>query len=304
MIKNNAVVLGFIYPGVENYLDDYFSSLSQQSTKCFDIYIYNDGFDNNLLEHFITRYKDLNIRVIRIENKLTPAEIREIAITDHVDKYNYMIFSDTDDYFSTNRVEQSINALQNFDFCYNDIYLVDNFGVNYTQNSYFRNKEHPNMITQYEPLLDKNFCGLSNTAINLKTVNLKSLKIPPELIAVDWWIFSILTINDYCGCFLSDAFTYYRQHDLNTVGGLNYLNEKQLLRGIKIKKDHYKLLLRYCSSKYNYMIQEEYGNIEQLDEIISGNNTILKNYLFNVNKEDKEYLWWENIKLNRRWLLE
>ncbi|QHQ60696.1 hypothetical protein Ana3638_07850 [Anaerocolumna sedimenticola] len=149
--------------------------------------------------------------------------------------------------------------------------------------------------------MDKNFCGLSNTSINLKSICLNILKIPPKLIAVDWWIFSILVIKGYRGYFIHDAYTFYRQHMSNTVGGLNSISEKQLIMGIQLKKEHYKLLLEYYPSKYNDIIKMEYRNMIKLDEMIL-NKKILVNYLSNVNDGNKEFLWWENIKLNERWM--
>ncbi|QHQ60695.1 glycosyltransferase [Anaerocolumna sedimenticola] len=116
MIKNNTVVLGFIYPGIEPYIDDYFHSLLFQTYECFDLYLYNDGMDNSILNSLLIKYQKLNIKIICIEEKYTPAQIREIAILEVADKYNYVIFTDIDDFFSANRIEKSIEALQYYDF--------------------------------------------------------------------------------------------------------------------------------------------------------------------------------------------
>ncbi len=44
--KNKLVVVGTVYPGVENYLDDYFKTLASQSWRKFDILLANDGLQN------------------------------------------------------------------------------------------------------------------------------------------------------------------------------------------------------------------------------------------------------------------
>ena len=293
------MVLGFIYPGVEAYIDDYFHSLSLQNNKYFDVCIYNDGFNSDVLNTALKKYQNLNIAVKCLETKYSPAKIREKAIHEIADKYDYLIFTDMDDFFSSDRIEKSVLALQKRDFCYNEMILVDNIGVEMGIKSYFTYKDNPNEVIKYEQLLDKNFCGLSNTAINLKSVFLGDIKIPEELIAVDWWIFSILLIRGYHGSFIRDTYTYYRQHEMNTIGGMNKVDKQQLMKGIRLKKEHYRFLLEYCSSHYEGIIRKEYESINLLEEKLQ-NNRELDDFLININKENKEFLWWEYIKLNER----
>ena len=291
-----VVILGVLYPGIENYLDDYFISLENQSYMDFDIWIFNDGFNKELLQIYINRYKRLNMNEKDIAGDFTPAQIREIAIKEIKDKYDYLIFTDADDYFSSNRIETSLRSLENYDFCYNDMILVDFNGEILSKDTYFANKDKPKIVSNFNQLLNKNFCGLSNTAVNLKTVNLDFLKIPQSIIAADWWIFSILLMQGYRGCFLDDTFTYYRQHEENTVGGFFKINEKLLLRGLHVKKEHYKLLLRYYPSKFDSVINEELNKILLLEKKIK-DKSFLEKHIANLNNENKEFMWWENTKL-------
>lgn len=294
--RKRVVILGVLYPGIENYLDDYLASLDNQSYMNFDIWIFNDGFNKELLKRYVNKYKRLNIYEKNITGDFTPAQIRETAIKETKDTYDYLIFTDTDDYFSSNRIETSLRALENYDFCYNDMILVDFNGEIISKDTYFTNKDNPKIVSDFHQLLNNNFCGLSNTAINLKTVNLDFLKIPKIIIAADWWIFSILLMQGYRGSFLDDTFTYYRQHETNTVGGLCNISEKQLLRGIHVKKEHYKLLLRYYPSKFDSVINEELNKILSLEKMIK-DKSFLEKYIANFNNENKEFMWWENIRL-------
>lgn len=264
--KKGAVVLGILYPGIENYLDDYFNSLQHQSYMDFDIWIYNDGLNKELLQKYMIKYKELNIYEKKLEDNCTPAQIREIAIKGIKDKYDYLVLTDADDYFSSNRIEKSINILQKYDFSYNDMVLINSKGEEISGKTYFTNKCNPKIVNNLFKILKKNFCGLSNSAINLKTVNLDFLLIPENLIAVDWWIFSLLLMKGYKGCFLEDSFTYYRQHETNVVGGLNNLDEMKLLRGIDVKKQHYKMLLEYYPSKFDSIINRELDEIFLLEK--------------------------------------
>lgn len=298
--ENRVIVLVVLYPGVEDYLDDYFFSLKNQSHRDYDIWIFNDGLDKELVKLYIDKYSQLNVYLINLNEGYTPAEIRELAIKRIKDKYDYLVFTDADDYFSSNRIEESINRLQDYDFCYNDMILVNNKGERICRNTYFENKDNPIIVNNFSQLVNKNFCGLSNTAVNLKTTDLDFLEIPQSIIAVDWWIFSLLIIKGYIGCFLNNAFTYYRQHETNTVGGLCKVNEKQLLMGLRVKKEQYKLLLELYPSKFDFIIEEELNGILVLEKKIN-ERPYRENYLTYLNSQNKEFMWWENIQLVERW---
>lgn len=296
LTENTVAVLGVLYPGIEDYIDDYFFSLKSQTYIDYDIWIFNDGLDKELVKMYKDKYNQLNIYLKDLDDGYTPAEIRELAIKMIKDKYEYLIFTDADDYFSSNRIEESIKKLQDYDFCYNDMILVNNKGDRFIKNTYFQNKDNPIIVNDFNQLVNKNFCGLSNTAINLRTINLDFLYIPKSLIAVDWWVFSLLLIKGYVGCFLNNAFTYYRQHETNTVGGLCKVNEKQLLRGLYVKKEQYKLLLEHYPSKFDLIIKEELNEVLILEKKIN-ERTYLEDYITHINSENKEFMWWENIKL-------
>lgn len=300
ILKNKVVALGVVYPGVEDYLDDYFASLGNQTYNNYDIWIFNDGLDKSLLKTYMNRYGMLNIYIEDINSHYTPAEIREMAILKIKEKYDYLIFTDTDDYISQNRIEKSIDILQTYHFCYNNMILVNCRGEKIYDNTYFTNKDNPMVVSDYKQLLKKNFCGLANTAINLKTTNLDFLNIPSNIVAVDWWLFSLLLIKGYKGYFLEDVYTYYRQYDQNTVGGIGKLNVIELAKGIKIKKKQYRSLLKYYPSEFDFYIKKELNNILLLEELIK-EGTYSERYVIDQNNKNKEFMWWENIELEKRW---
>lgn len=296
--KNKAVILGVLYNGVEKFIDEYFMSLLNQSYKKYDIWLFNDNLDKEIAKEHIQKFKLLNIKYIELDSVYKPAQIRELAIKKVKDRYDYIIFSDVDDFYSKNRIENSIKILQDNDFCYNNMFIVDAKGRNICDNPFFLNKSNPQILNSFEQLLVKNCCGLSNTAINLKRVNLDFLFIPENLIAADWWIFSVLLLKGYSGCFLADAYTYYRQHDSNLVGGLSILDEKQLKIGIKVKKEQYKALLQYYPSRYDSIIRKEIEDILELENKVVDRGYV-EQYLNTVNNRSDEFMWWENIKLIR-----
>ena len=131
--KNDALLIGVIYPKVKKYLADYCESIKSQDINRFNILILNDGFKGEfpLINKRIT--------IIDIKSKLTPAEIRMLGIKYAIENdYKYVIFSDTDDYFSSNRISASINKLEKYDFVFNELYLI-NEKKDVIQKSYYDN---------------------------------------------------------------------------------------------------------------------------------------------------------------------
>lgn len=296
LIKNKVVVLGVLYPGVEDYLDDYLVSLEKQSYMDYDLCIYNDGLDNNIFQIHADKHKRLRISEKSLNGNYTPAQIREIAIKDLKDDYDYLVLSDADDYFGSNRIEKSVIALNKYDFCYNDMVLVNSKSQKIGDDTFFTNKDNPKIVNDFNQLMSKNFCGLSNTSINLRSVDLDDLFIPQNLIAVDWWIFSFLSMKGCKGCFLDDVYTYYRQHQANTVGGESVINEESLQRGMDIKKAHYQSLLSYYPSRFDVIISKELDTILELEKRVL-DKQYLDKYISTMNVVSKEYMWWENIRL-------
>lgn len=292
---NKIAILGVVYPGVEEYLSDYFNSLDNQTIKDFDLWIYNDGVSTKYLEE-ITQDYSICIKTYNIMERISPAKIREIAIKNLRDKYNYLIFTDTDDFISEDRIEKNILALQNYDFCYNNMFLTDLKGNKLSDSDYYSNKNNPLIVNKFEDIIDKNFCGLSNTAVNLNNIDFSLLNIPDNIIAVDWWIFSNLVLNDFKGVFVSDTYTFYRQHESNTVGGLKEVSINQIRKGINVKKIHFSELLKSRNFKYKDLINVKLSELTSLEGKILDKNyqdKILKYF----NNTNHGFLWWENIKL-------
>ena len=110
-----------------------FSSLKNQTYKNFDIIVVNDG--NKDFEEIITLY-DLKLNIIELQNSNTPAKNREYGINYCIDnKYDVLIFGDSDDYFKSNRVEKSLHFLKEADIVVNDLSLFDKNSV-YEKNTY------------------------------------------------------------------------------------------------------------------------------------------------------------------------
>lgn len=298
MKKNNTLFFGVIYQDVDRYLLDYCNSIESQDMNKFDILILNDGFIGEF------PLKNERITIIDIKNNFTPTEIRMLGIKYAIENdYKYVIFSDTDDYFSSNRISVSINKLEKYDFVFNELYLI-NEKKDVIQKSYYNNMLKKIEYTSYLEIINRNLFGLGNTAVRVS--ELKNLFIPRKIIATDWWIFSILLLNKCKGGFIKEVITYYRQHTNNFVGINKKLNKTILQKGIKTKRIHYKNILTYC--KDQNMKEEELIYYKKLEEVNILNKYIqddsfCKRYINVINKNYSKIFngWWSEILPISEW---
>ena len=210
-IQPKVCFLTTIFPENSDYFDNIFGSLEKQTYLKFDLVIVNDGYKT--ITEIINNYPLLNI--VELTSGRNAVENREIGINYCIEaKYDIVIFGDSDDYFSINRVKKSIELLSKHSIVVNDLSLFDNNGV--FEEKYISNRLSNNSEIDYNFIKNKNIFGLSNTALNLNI--LERVKFEKELIAVDWFLYKGLLRKGNSAIFTNEIITYYRQHKNNTVG--------------------------------------------------------------------------------------
>ncbi|WP_419777603.1 glycosyltransferase family 2 protein [Malaciobacter marinus] len=234
MMKNKIAFLTTIFPMNIQYLCDFFDSLKNQTCQNFDVIVVNDGYKE--FGKIKSNYNQLNIIELKYSN--TPAKNREYGINYCIDNnYDILIFGDSDDYFAKNRIEKSIELLRENDIVVNDLSLFDESGI-YEEN-YLSHRLENLQTVDFEFIKNKNIFGLSNTAIKLN--DLKGINIPDDLIAVDWYFFTLLLCEGQKAIFTNETVSYYRQYEENTVG-IKELDEGSFQKTLKVKKLQYEAL--------------------------------------------------------------
>lgn len=258
-----------IFPMNKQYLYDFFNSLKNQTYQNFDLIVVNDGYKD--FDSIKTAYNQ-TLNITELQYSDTPAKNREYGINYCIDNnYDVLIFGDSDDYFEKNRVEKSFELLKKSDIVINDLTLFDEICIH--EEKYLSHRLKNLDVVDFEFIKDKNIFGLSNTAINLCDVH--KIIISDDLIAVDWYIFSIFLMSGKKAIFTNETVSYYRQHQQNIVG-LNKLDEASFQKGIDVKQRHYKAL-------------------NQIDKQFDLELNRLDTLSFNARKDFNNPLWWELI---------
>ena len=209
---NKVSFLTTVFPGNKNFLIEFFNSLKDQTFKNFDVIVINDGYDD--FEKVKKKYNDV-LNIIEIKYSNLPKKNKEYGINYCIEnKYDILIFGDSDDYFGNNRIEKSIDLLKKYDIVVNDLVLFDQKGV--IVNKYFSNRLKNLDLVNYEFIKDKNVFGLSNTAIKLENILKVNFDNCREII--DWYLFKKLLKQGLKAVFTNETISYYRQHQNNIIG--------------------------------------------------------------------------------------
>ena len=300
MKKNKILVFVVIHKRIKKWIKEYFQSINEQTYKDFDLLIIKDMIKNISIDQYTA---GLKIKTIDIREKFTPAELRNLGIKYAIDnKYDILFFTDGDDYFSSNRLETSVDNLKHYDFVYNDINIVDD-KRNVLKNNVIR-KIKNNMKSNFNNIFYCNVYGLSNTAIKVSC--LEDLFLPTNVIAYDWALYSSVLLNDYKGGFIPNSFTYYRQHESNEVGMNKFIDDSKLSKGIEVKKFHYNYMRKHCKIIGNERIYNIYNDLylemNNLENELS-NPKFKKKYMQVINENYSNIFsgWWSVILTINEW---
>ena len=279
-MKKKVAFLTTVFPMEIEYLLDFFNSLERQTYQYFDVVVVNDGYVG--FEDIINQYPEINI--IELKYSDTRAKNREYGINYVINNhYDILIFGDSDDYFKENRVEISLIKLLEYDIVINDLSLFN--GDDIFSRHYISNRISNNTEIDLEFIKDKNIFGMSNSAIKLG--KLEEISFDKELIAIDWYLFSILLIKGDKALFTTETETFYRQHGENIIG-MGSITEEFILKGIDLKLRQYKILVKQNTS-YNALLAKMVELQKKVQE---------KEIMYLLKNQDIKYpLWWEEIKL-------
>lgn len=266
-----------VYSEALEHLDKFLDSINKQIYKKFDILIINDNIDSATLQQRLKKIVFNNISIIdETQSSKTPAQLRILLLLEAKKRgYDLLILGDCDDTFSKNRVyniKECYLKNKEYAFYYNDLIL---------QNGELAIQDMPDWTCSIDDILQYNYLGLSNSAINMNKLCLDwimSLK-ECESFVFDWYLFSRMLIMDLQGMHVKGAYTIYRIHQGNFVG-LNRCNKEMIAKELVVKKQHYKSLQKY--SKKMRHIYEEIKDMTVDDVRLSTVSTSF---------------WWSNIRL-------
>lgn len=276
-----------VYKEAFKYYTDFIQSINNQTFKHFDILILNDNLDLNELQIISKSLANKTIFWAGEPNS-KPYELRvELIKRAKLCNYDLLILGDFDDQFSENRVSEIVGEFDDsYCFYYNDIYHFDK------KNKFF--DFLPQYTQDISNILESNYLGLSNTALNLNKIDFalidKFKKCSTSVF--DWCMYSIILNQNLKGKKVDNCKTYYRIHTSN-IAGESKNDYESILKEIYIKINHYSILkdqnLEFTKRYYRYL---------KIRDVMENTNfNSIKNGI-----EISDY-WWSKINsTNERWM--
>lgn len=300
MSSNRTLLFSVLYPGLSGtMITDYVDSIRHQTDQGFDWLMINDQCDGSEKQLFPP-----SVKWIDLDTTLSFGKIRELGIAfGHEQDYDFIVFSDIDDYYGKDRIAASKLHLADNDFVFTELQVVD------VQKRLIRDNLITRLAVEPHPsnvnfILDYNYIGLSHSAVRLDA--LRDFVIPATIDVVDWWVFSFLLVNGRTGCFLPDVDTFYRQSDANYVGVFNLLDNARLQRGIDVKLRHYLGLQDYCRQRKLVNLADifrtKWHEMIELNQALQ-NAEFAEQYIERINASMARIYrgWWSEILPLKKW---
>ena len=276
----------------EKYLAEQLDSILNQTYKNFNLIISDDNSKDStvkILEEY--EKKDDRITVFKQEKNLGVIANFEFLLSKV--ESDYFMFSDQDDIWNENKIEVSLNRLQetDSDVVFTDLMVVDD-KLNTLYNSYWELKGLKNKILKYNSFdaLYLNNYVTGCTMIMKKEVIAKSLPLPKstKYVLHDYWIALIASQSGKIE-FLNEPTIKYRQHKNNRIGS------KTRTESIKTLSEIRKLFIQVKIEHFQAFIENE-DKFESV-EIKALNREALDYY---KNLEKHKYICFKSWRLFRK----
>lgn len=282
---SRTAVYSTIYPGMEPYCSAWAQSLGSQTDGDFDLWI---GVDQlSIAEIEKAAQQQLAAEYIISKPGDTPAMIRNRALEEIVGRYESIIFVDSDDILYPTRVEAAKQFLRYYDVAGSAMQLIDQSGT--LLDIVFA----PLPMSDYASILFRwNIFGLSNTAYRSEVVH-RCLPIPPDCIAVDWYLATMSLLHGSKLGFDNNPQMYYRQHGTNTARIIPPFTPDQIRNATRIVLQHQLSIIDCTTAEMQKKkLALEHQKVEKFSHIVLGNSGMLDRYVLALNKLPVQSFWW------------
>jgi hypothetical protein len=290
-MKNRKIaVFTTVYPEGKHFLPDFFSSLSNQTDKDFDLWIGLDRLCEAELDGFVCG--DYPVTCIERKKLESNISLRQRAIEQMIEKYEGIVFLDSDDILLPSRVSAARLALKHYDMYGCAMKIIDedgsDLGITFNLPSEY---QITSLVSRF------NIFGMSNTCYSSELLN-KCLPFPTDCILLDWFVATRAWAHDARMVFDQIERMEYRQYSQNTARVLPPFTREQILKSTDLVLQHYNLVLDNIPELPN----EKQILMEQAQSyVISFKDSITKfpekfiEYLGNLNRLPPRHIWWSCV---------
>lgn len=262
----------------EQYLREQLNSILSQSYSNFRLLI-SDDLSTDGTREILAEYVEKDKRIIIFNQEKNLGVVKNFEFLLKKVENKYYMFSDQDDIWKENKIEKSIQTLEetNSDLVYTDLEVVDE-NLNVTYKSYWKLKGIYNKIKKYnnfESLYLNNFVT-GCTILSKKEFIKEVLPLPntSKFVLHDYWIPLILS-QKHKITYIEEPLIKYRQHKNNKVGSKKKTDELKSFEEIRslfinVKKEHFTVFIenedKFIDEKIKKLNKEAIEYYEMLEK--------------------------------------
>jgi hypothetical protein len=162
--------------------------------------------------------ESLDIITVDVASGHTPAGVRRAMLAaGQASGADVLVFIDMDDLIAPGALASHLDALREAEFSYGDMDLIDSAGRPLGRR-FFDDAGVPGEVDNVAAISDRNFLGFSNTAVRASRIAPVALTVPEDVVAADWWFYTMLLLGGLHGKKTAAPVAAYRIHDANTLG--------------------------------------------------------------------------------------
>ena len=280
-----------IYPGVEEYLPDWYRSLQAQTDQGFQLWIGLDGIEAGAVETAIGTHLD----AVWVQSKLanTPALIRQQSLAQIAENFDAVVLVDSDDILHPTRVAASRAALETSELVACALRLVDQDRQDLGMTLSIPEQAVPDRI-----LPRHNVFGFSNSAFRSQLLS-QCLPIPASVALVDWFLATRAWLTGARLAFDPVVRMDYRQHGANMAPIRFPFDSNRLIQNTKRVRDHFRLLEAWPTKDAlpdrQAQVKEVAADVQLFFERVVSQPQKLEDYVRNLNTLEPQAVWWWDV---------
>lgn len=277
-----------IYPGVEQYIADWYRSLSQQTDREFQLWIGLDELGSESIKNIVGM--DLNAIWVTVSSGATPAQIRQRALARIVETCSGVVLVDSDDLLHPSRVAAARSALQASEITGCALRLIDehakDIGLTF---------DLPAEFAAEDIFPRNNIFGFSNSAFRSDCLR-RCLPIPADVVLVDWFLATRAWLLGANMSFDQVPRMDYRQHPANTARVRFPFGRDQVISDTALVQRHFELVLAnpspcFLAERYAALMKVA-REVEAFERYVVSCSRQLDSYVENLNALQPLPLWW------------
>lgn len=290
MRKKSIALFTTAYPEGEKYLEDFFTSVNNQTDTNFDLWIGLDRFREQDLDQYLP--ENLQVRYIERKQDESNISLRQRAIEQMIDHYPGIIFVDSDDILIPSRVSTARVSLQHFDVYGCAMKIIDESGNDLGISFQIpENSDIDSILPRF------NIFGMSNTCYSSKILK-KCMPFPEDCNLLDWFVATSAWGHDARMFFDPSELMKYRQHSLNTARVIPPFTLEQIRKSTILVMQHYRHVLAtipdFPSSK-RILIENAQKYVETFNQEIIQSPEMFQEYVRKLNKLLPHHIWWSCV---------